>query len=174
MKVGIRKLSVKKSISSRTTGRVNRAIKKSTTPLYGMKGTGIVKDPRRAIYNKAYNRVTVGYWDSLSGSANNSTTQGNKRDNLGTGAGTSRRLFGLTMMWLVILPTSLFSAIFWLGSLVFGGDGKILWGSMVWIAPALGICCHILIGKHDARIQNEIERQAQNERMAEDEADTFQ
>lgn len=38
MKFGMRKPSIKKSISARTTGRAKRAIKKALIPGYGKKG----------------------------------------------------------------------------------------------------------------------------------------
>ena len=52
MKVGVRKPSIKKSISARTTGRAKRAVKKAVIPGYGRRGAGWVKNPKRAIYNK--------------------------------------------------------------------------------------------------------------------------
>ena len=60
MKVGIRKPSLKKSVKARTTGRVKRAVKSSIDPTYGKKGMGWVKDPKKAAYNKVYNKTTVG------------------------------------------------------------------------------------------------------------------
>ena len=57
MKVGIRKPSIKKSISAKTTGRAKRAIKKAVVPGYGKKGTGWIKDPKKAAYNKIYNKT---------------------------------------------------------------------------------------------------------------------
>ncbi|MBM7836458.1 hypothetical protein [Clostridium sardiniense] len=59
MKVGVRKPSLKKSLSARTTGRITREIKKSVNPVYGKKGMGWVNDPEKAMYNKAYNKTTV-------------------------------------------------------------------------------------------------------------------
>ncbi|MGG2466821.1 hypothetical protein ACOV1W_03740 [Paraclostridium bifermentans] len=59
MKVGVRKPSIKKSISARTTGRAKRAVKKAVVPGYGKKGSGWVKDPKKAAYNKIYNKTTV-------------------------------------------------------------------------------------------------------------------
>ena len=52
MKIGIRKPSIKKSIKARTTAKAKRAVKSEFVPLYGKKGTGIVKDPKKAVYNK--------------------------------------------------------------------------------------------------------------------------
>lgn len=58
LKFGPRKPSVKKRISARTTGRAKRALKSSVDPTYGKKGTGWIKDPKKAAYNKAYNKTT--------------------------------------------------------------------------------------------------------------------
>ena len=46
MKFGMRTPSLKRSISARTTGRLNRAVKKAIIPGYGRKGMGILH-PRR-------------------------------------------------------------------------------------------------------------------------------
>lgn len=63
MKYGIRKLSLRKSISARTTGRAKRAVKKALIPGYGKKGTGIIKNPRKALYNKVYHKTTFSIFD---------------------------------------------------------------------------------------------------------------
>ena len=63
MKVGIRKPSLKKSIKARTTGKAKRAIKKAVIPGYGKKGTGWIKDPKKAAYNKVYNKTTKSIFD---------------------------------------------------------------------------------------------------------------
>ena len=60
MKVGFRKPSIKKKISASTTGKVNRAVKKSVNPLYGKKGMGWINDPEKAAYNKIYKKTTTG------------------------------------------------------------------------------------------------------------------
>lgn len=62
MKVGFRKPSVKRSVKARTTGRVKRTLKKSVNPLYGKKGMGYIKNPKKAIYNKIYHKTSI---DSL-------------------------------------------------------------------------------------------------------------
>lgn len=59
MKIGVRKPSIKKSVSARTTGRVKRKVKRLTNPFYGKKGMGAIKNPKKAIYNKVYNKSTV-------------------------------------------------------------------------------------------------------------------
>lgn len=63
MKVGIRKPGIKKSISARTTGKAKRAVKKALIPGYGKKGTGWIKNPKKAAYNKVYRKTTFGLKD---------------------------------------------------------------------------------------------------------------
>jgi len=58
MKFGIRIPSIKKSLSARTFGKLNRKIKNAVIPFYGKKGTGIIKDSKKAIYNKIYKKTT--------------------------------------------------------------------------------------------------------------------
>lgn len=58
MKFGMRKPSIKKSISARTTGKIKRSIKKAIIPGYGKKGTGWIKNPKKAVYNKIYNKTS--------------------------------------------------------------------------------------------------------------------
>lgn len=58
MKFGLRKPSINKSISARTTGRLERASKRTINPGYGRKGSGFIKDPSRASYNKVYNKTS--------------------------------------------------------------------------------------------------------------------
>lgn len=60
MKIGPRTPNIKKRVSARTTGAINRKVKKATSPYYGQKGAGLIKDPERAIYNKIYNKTTFG------------------------------------------------------------------------------------------------------------------
>lgn len=63
MKFGMRKPSIKKSIKARTTGRAKRKIKKAIVPGYGKKGMGWIKDPKKAAYNKVYNKTTFSWRD---------------------------------------------------------------------------------------------------------------
>ncbi|WP_249028892.1 hypothetical protein [Tannockella kyphosi] len=58
MKIGMRKPSIKKSFKARTTGKAKRAVKKAIIPAYGKKGTGIIKNPKKAVYNKVYNKTS--------------------------------------------------------------------------------------------------------------------
>lgn len=87
MKVGMRKPSLKKSISARTTGRAKRSVKKAVNPMYGKKGMGYINNPSKAVYNKIYHQSTVSTKDVLDAGtkdhvilgANNAST---KNDNL--------------------------------------------------------------------------------------------
>ena len=63
MKIGMRKPSLKKSIKARTTGKAKRALKKAVIPGYGKKGSGWLKDPKKAAYNKVYNKTTFSIFD---------------------------------------------------------------------------------------------------------------
>lgn len=63
MKYGYRTPSIKKSISSQTTGKINRSVKSAVNPLYNKKGMGYINNPHKAMYNKIYNKTTVGVVD---------------------------------------------------------------------------------------------------------------
>lgn len=63
MKIGLRKPSPKKSFKAMTTGKIKRKIKKTIIPGYGKKGTGLFKNPKKAIYNKVYHKTTFGIKD---------------------------------------------------------------------------------------------------------------
>ena len=59
MKFGIRKPSVKKSISAHTTGRAKRTFKRIGNPFYGKKGFGWFNNPMKASYNYFYSKATI-------------------------------------------------------------------------------------------------------------------
>lgn len=63
MKFGMRKPSIKKSFSARTTGKAKRAVKKAVVPGYGKKGMGYVKNPKKAVYNKVYKKTSFSIFD---------------------------------------------------------------------------------------------------------------
>lgn len=63
MKLGMRKPSLKCSISARTTGRAKRAVKKAINPLYGKKGMVLIRDPKKAVYNKFYKKTSFSIFD---------------------------------------------------------------------------------------------------------------
>lgn len=59
MKMGLRTPSLKKSFKARTTGRAKHAIKRAVISAYGKKGTGFINSPKKAMYNKVYQKTTV-------------------------------------------------------------------------------------------------------------------
>ena len=63
MKIGFRRPSIKRSIKARTTGKIKRSAKRAVNPLYGKKGMGYINDPKKAVYNKVYNKTTIGVGD---------------------------------------------------------------------------------------------------------------
>lgn len=65
MKVGVRKPSVSKRVKARTTGKVKRSVKRAINPYYGKKGMGMVRDPKKAVYNKVYRKTSIGVDDLL-------------------------------------------------------------------------------------------------------------
>ena len=67
MKIGARKPSIKKRVTARTTEKIVRSAKRSVNPLYGKKGMGYVNNPKKAVYNKVYNKTTFGVDDILIG-----------------------------------------------------------------------------------------------------------
>lgn len=62
MKAGMRKPSIKKSISARTKGRTARAVKRALIPGYGKRGRGWMH-PKKKLYNKVYRKTTFSFWD---------------------------------------------------------------------------------------------------------------
>ncbi|MDI9209279.1 MAG: hypothetical protein E6Z74_09985 [Clostridium perfringens] len=63
MKFGMRTPSLKKSFKARTTGKAKRALKKAIIPGYGKKGMGWATNPKKAAYNKIYNKTTFSIFD---------------------------------------------------------------------------------------------------------------
>ncbi|HHZ03003.1 MAG TPA: hypothetical protein GX396_08755 [Tissierellia bacterium] len=63
MKIGIRKPNIKKSIKARTTGKLKRKVKRAVNPFYGKKGMGWLRNPKKAMYNKIYNKTSFSIWD---------------------------------------------------------------------------------------------------------------
>ena len=61
VRIGLRTLSLKKSLKARTTGRLKRKIIKATNPFYGKNGMGYIKNPKRAIKNKIYHKTTFSW-----------------------------------------------------------------------------------------------------------------
>ena len=63
MKIGLRKPSIKKSIRARTTGKLKRKVKKAVNLFYCKKGMGLIKNPKKALYNKVYKKTTFSIFD---------------------------------------------------------------------------------------------------------------
>lgn len=58
LKIGLRKPSLKKSLKARTTGKWKRKAKRTINPFYGKKGMGWIRNPKKAMYNKLYNKTS--------------------------------------------------------------------------------------------------------------------
>ena len=84
MKVGVRKPSIKRSIKARTTGRIKREVKKAVNPLYGKKGMGWIKDPKKALYNKVYHKTTIGVTDAARAILSDDFKSSNDSNNIDT------------------------------------------------------------------------------------------
>lgn len=107
MKVGFRTPSIKRSIKARTTGRAKRAIKKSVNPLYGKKGMGYIKDPKRAVKQKIYHKTTFGVSDiAKTAKSSNKNTSSKKTTSKKSKKQKSSAGYGL----LVLLGIGLFIA----------------------------------------------------------------
>ena len=63
MKFGLRTPQLKRSFKARTTGKAKRAVKKALIPGYGKKGSGWIKNPKKAAYNKVYNKTSFSLKD---------------------------------------------------------------------------------------------------------------
>ena len=63
MKIGFRKPSLKKSLKARTTAKWKRQAKKAIIPGYGKKGSGWIKNPKKAAYNKVYHKTSFSLFD---------------------------------------------------------------------------------------------------------------
>lgn len=63
MKIGFRTPSLKKSFKAITTSKYKRQLKSAIDPTYGKKGVGWFKNPKKALYNKIYNKTTKSIFD---------------------------------------------------------------------------------------------------------------
>lgn len=84
MKFGMRKPSLKKSIKARTTGKAKRAVKKALIPGYGKKGMGWIKNPKKAAYNKVYNKTTFSVYDVAHASKRQKNNANKQEKNIST------------------------------------------------------------------------------------------
>ncbi len=78
MKFGFRKPSIKKSIKARTTGKIKRKAKKTINPFYGKKGMGFIKNPKKSLYNKIYNKTSFGVNNVIRGITKNKNLKSKK------------------------------------------------------------------------------------------------
>lgn len=62
MKYGMRKPSLRKSMAARTS---TKRIVKNALGLKAPRGYGWLTNPKRAAYNRAYNRTTFSFWSLL-------------------------------------------------------------------------------------------------------------
>jgi hypothetical protein len=62
MKFGIRKPSIRKSIAARTS--VKRMVRQSLG-FKAPRGYGWLTNPKKAAYNRVYNRTSVSFWSVL-------------------------------------------------------------------------------------------------------------
>lgn len=84
----IRHRSLMKSISARTTAKYKRQIKKKILPGYGKKGAGVIKNPKKSMYNAIYNRTTIDTRKTHKSVKNNSD------EKMGCGCATALIFFG--------------------------------------------------------------------------------
>lgn len=114
MKIGARKPSIKKRVTAKTTGKIVRSAKRSVNPLYGKKGMGYVNNPKKAVYNKVYNKTTFGIDDIFTSSnSTNSQYYSNKEIN-----NESWSLGGLILAIImfgvpIFIAYKIFSFVFW-------------------------------------------------------------
>lgn len=115
-----RKPSIKKSVSARTKGKAKRSIKGALNPTYGKKGMGWVNDPKKAMYNKVYNKTTTSIFDLYN---NNSTSYNNSNSNSYNDYdnGNNSSKFGTIILGIIILIFSLpaIFIIYWVLKIVF-------------------------------------------------------
>ena len=108
MKIGYRKPSFKKSVKARTTGKIKRKAKKAVNPLYGKKGMGYVKNPKQAVRNKVYHKMTFGTNDIIRAAtsidtASSSSTNNSKVASKNTNSKMNTREMNPTTYFLVVL-----------------------------------------------------------------------
>jgi len=60
MKLGMRKVTLSKSIGMGFQGQMTRGFWRSIDKSYGKKYLGTIKHPKKSIYNSVYSKVTFG------------------------------------------------------------------------------------------------------------------
>ena len=100
MKMKPRKPSLKKSFKAKTTSKMNRQIKKSVNPLYGKKGIGWINDPKKAAYNKVYNKTSFNVMEGLN--EKNSSNKKVDEDTTATCLGCGCLIFVIVILFVII------------------------------------------------------------------------
>jgi hypothetical protein len=54
-----------RSIKARTAGAIKQSIKKPANPLYVKKGIGLIRNPKKAVNNKVYNKRSIGLFAAI-------------------------------------------------------------------------------------------------------------
>lgn len=103
MKFGYRKPSIKKSISAKTKGRVTRSMKSTVNPVYGIKGTGIVNNPKKAVYNQIYDKTSYDALRNIRSQTNESSSSSSSDGSAGIIA-----LF-ITIILVILLAVFIFA-----------------------------------------------------------------
>ena len=80
MKFGIRTPNLKTSFKARTTGKLKRKVKKTLNPLYGKKGMGLATNPKKSIYNKVYEKVTIDSLENFKTDKTNKKTKSEEKE----------------------------------------------------------------------------------------------
>ena len=75
MKFGMRKFSPKKRLGGAFKAKGTKSLKRMFIPGYGRKGSGWIKNPKRAAYNYLYKRTTVGLEDLFKTSKSKNNTE---------------------------------------------------------------------------------------------------
>lgn len=86
-----RRRSITKSITARTSAKYKRQIKKKILPGYGKKGAGVIKDPKKSMYNAICNRTTI---DTRKISKSKQAKNDKSDNKLGCGCATTLIFFG--------------------------------------------------------------------------------
>lgn len=114
MKIGARKPSIKKRVTARTTGKIVRSAKRSVNPLYGKKGMGYVNNPKKAVYNKVYNKTTFGVDDIFSSSTSTKQITDCDREANNESCNLSGLILTIIMFGVpIFIAYKIFSFVFW-------------------------------------------------------------
>lgn len=110
MKYGVRKPSISKRVSARTTGRIKRSVKRAVNPMYGKAGMGWINNPKKAVYNKIYNNTTIGVDDILKGDnkSSNKSSRGVDDTIIGIANGIVFTIFIIAIIFICVIASLIF------------------------------------------------------------------